>query len=69
MIAYCISRRQEPYGSDDCPIGWFAIEGLLLMGLLLMVCVVWVLSELVLRGCVVIYILILINKRITEEAR
>ena len=64
MIAYCISRRQEPYGSDDCPIGWFAIDGLLLM-----VCVVWVLSELVLRGCVVIYILILINKRITEEAR
>ena len=64
MIAYCISRRQEPYGSDDCPIGLFADDGLLLM-----VCVVWVLSELVLRGCVVINILILINKRITEEAR
>ena len=32
MIAYCISRRQEPYDSNDYPIGWFAIDGLCRMG-------------------------------------
>lgn len=32
MIAYCISRRQEPYDNDDYPIGLFAIDGVCRMG-------------------------------------